>query len=269
MRGSAGEDHPAAAEQRDVAPGAGDTDESWRWIRWRPADPEAPRRGGGYGVGTTYTLVNSEYSYTSAYRILFPNRVGLAECRQAARGSEVYGWLYSFIEGSFTDASQKQRLFRSAYVDCPFSGAPNFVQELVVEQQGLLVARFQVPARMYVGYQFDVDQDGVTEAIVEWHRGITPAIQEGPFGIVGVRGGVFSEWYHGKWGATDRCSTKGATISEIALGVRRAGVDSIEVLEEQWTTGCDPRDVEAEIGGWRLTESRTVTIAIPRGPHPG
>jgi hypothetical protein len=131
-----------------------------------------------------------------------------------------------------------------------------------VETDGHITARFTVPDHMYVGYQYDVDDDGVTEAIVELHSAATPAQEEGIVGIVSVKNGTYREVYRGERAISGSCSRYGEQYSQVALGVRRGALDVIEIVEEQWLVGCDPGDVQREVGEWKLASARTSTIDL-------
>lgn len=237
-------------------------DESWRWIRWRPTDPEAPRRGGGYDINTTYELVNSENSHLADYNKLFPQRLSYQACGRIQQSVNIFPWIYSLIEGSFTAAHERQKMYRTAYVKCPASKGDRFTHEILIADGSKTVARFEVPDQMYLGYQYDVDHDGVTEAIVEWHSRLTPALMEGRIGIVSVKAGAYREFYRGRWEVKGTCPRIGAKYHEIALGVRLRSAIELEVLEEEWQVGCDPNSVTREVGDWQMTQSQTTIVDL-------
>jgi hypothetical protein len=182
----------------------------------------------------------------------------------------MFAWIYSLVRGAFTVPDQSQTLYRTATAECPTATAGRFIHEIVVAENAEILARFVVPERMYVSFQYDVDQDGVTEAIVEWHDRITPALREGRIGIVSVKGGAYRELYRGRWPVVADCAHSGGRYHEVALGVRRALGEKLEVLEEEWQVGCDPKSVENEIGTWALSGSQTTMVDLLKvDPTPG
>ncbi len=216
----------------------------------------------------TRELVNSEHSHLADYDRIFPQRLSYQAWGRIQQAGYIFPWIYSLIEGSFTGRGQRQKMYRMAYIACPASKGTRFTQEIVVAEDSKIVARFDVPGRMYVGYQYDVDQDGVTEAIVEWHRSLTPAVEEGRVGIVSVKAGVYRELYRGRWEVMGDCPRKGARYQEVALGVRRTSASKLEILEEEWQVGCDPKNLTSEVGDWEKTQSQTTTIDLQQPPDP-
>jgi hypothetical protein len=235
-------------------------DGDWRWIRWPPGAFGAPRPTGGWDAGTTFTLVDSTDTRPELYDQVFPNRVSIQNCRRASAAGSVYGYLYSTIDGSFTDVGKKERLFRVASADCPIYGKPRLEQEIIVVRDRAIVMRTSVAERTFVRFQYDVDRDGITEAIVEFHRLATPAIGEGPYGIVSLRNGSYDEWYHGTFSPSGRCKKLGDPATEVALGVRPHLDGGLEVVEELWESGCDPNDATVALGGWHKVDERLTRI---------
>ena len=243
-------------------------EDRWMWIRWRPTDREGPRRGGGYGRGTTFELINSEDDRTALYDRIYPNRLTRKECLATHESGRVYAWIYDSVQGSFTRPGVSQQLFRSADVACPYPNGFHFTQRLLAEESGKIVASFEVSPNMFLGYQFDIDRDGVTEAIVEWHDRVTPAIHSGSFGIVSLKGGKYRELYKGKFAVKSTCQKMGDLIHEVALGVKPRADGSVDVLEELWQVGCDPTNITVEVGSWSLMGSRSMVVVGVPNPAP-
>jgi hypothetical protein len=261
--GQASDVAPELAHTSDAGGGPDAGTEFWRWVRWRPADETARRRGGGYVGTVSYRLINSNESDQDAlYDKLFPNRLTVKQCASAAQPG-IFAWIYSSLRGSFTARKRRQTVFHVAVADCPYATKPKFKYQLLFEEGGAQIAAVAIPHKAYLGHQIDVDEDGVDELIVEHHSSETPAITGGRFDVVSLRGGAYRVLYAGQLATEDSCRKKGDVVGQVSLGLRPRADGRYDVLEELWRVGCVPGRASEQVGEWTLATERSSVIDWP------